>query len=268
MEGGKISGNTAGTDGGAVHVNKAKGSVTIKGGEISSNVSGGQGGAINTVKGAFVTMDDGTVSGNTASTYGGGILVTGAGGSFTMNGGTISGNSVTKSMGGGVQIGADGTMIMNGGTITGNKAKSGGSGVNVGNSTAKLTMKGGTIQENTGYDISLQSTANEKLVLDGKVTVGTVYIYGGTPYITATGSFQADSPVALSKASAITDSYQLIHFDDSVTDKAAVLAMFAPVETEGWSLNGEGTIVTGSIAAQLSRCLRGIFANLGGDRNV
>ena len=219
--------------------------------------------------GASLTLNPGVrLTNNYNGNSGGAIFLRG---DMTMNGGLID-NCTADGTGGAINVAYEsnvqGVLTMNGGTITGNKAKSGGSGVNVGNSTAKLTMKGGTIQENTGYDISLQSTANEKLVLDGKVTVGTVYIYGGTPYITATGSFQADSPVALSKASAITDSYQLIHFDDSVTDKAAVLAMFAPVETEGWSLNGEGTIVTGSIAAQLSRCLRGIFANLGGDRNV
>ena len=189
MNGGTISGNTAGYGGGGVLVN---GTFTMNGGTISSNTAD-YGGGVSVEGGAF-TMNGGTISNNTASGNigsGGGVNVISAG-TFTMNGGTISDN--TASSGGGVYINGL-TFTMTGGTITGNTAGSAG-GVYVGGTmavsgTPKIygnTMKGVDMENNVHLAVNKTITVD---ALTSEATIGiTMLSLSGT--FTSGGADYAD----------------------------------------------------------------------------
>jgi hypothetical protein len=135
-----ISGNTIGRG-----VNVDGGTFIMEGGTISGNTAGYEGPNILVGGGVFVaedgtfTMNNGTISGN-ASVHGSGVHI--EGGTFTMNGGTISGN--TASLGAGVT--AWGTFTMTGGSISGNSGEMGG--VTVSGEDGIFTMTGGSISGN------------------------------------------------------------------------------------------------------------------------
>ncbi|AEF86402.1 probable extracellular nuclease [Treponema primitia ZAS-2] len=149
MNGGTISGNTAGTGCGVYTM----GSFTMNGGTISGNTAGiglgsGTGGGVSVVGGSFA-MSGGTISGNKATgvsnNTGGGVYV--GSGSFTMSGGTVSGNTADK--GGGVFLANASSFILYGGTVSGNTAATGlGSGGGVYNYQGNFTMSGGNISGN------------------------------------------------------------------------------------------------------------------------
>ena len=138
MEGGTVTG---GTSGGVVN----NGTFTMKDGKISDNTASSNGGGIYNT--GTVTISGGSITGNkTTAAFGGGVYV--AGGTVTLTGGVISGNSATGSnpKGVGVYV-ANGTFNMNGGTISGHTTTSTGAGVQVNGGT--FNMGGGTITGNT-----------------------------------------------------------------------------------------------------------------------
>ena len=152
-----ITGNNTNYYGGGVEV--ARGVFTMNGGTISGNTAG-NGGGVYVVGVAFI-MNGGSISGNTAIGGGGGVYVMSR---FDMNGGTISGNAAEN--GGGVCL-SSGRFIMSGGIITGNTAASntpsdGGGGVylSFGSSFTKWSDGTGII---TGY---ASDPANGNVVKD------------------------------------------------------------------------------------------------------
>lgn len=217
IEGGTITGNEASYYGGAFYTNDKNAQIILKSGSIDNNNAKQQGGAIYLEKGTL-KMSGGSIHDNTSASYGGGVLATSADSIIELTGGEIKNNTAKTNMGGGVQLGKNGTMTMSAGNITNNTAPKGGAGVNVGNGTAKLTMTGGTIIGNKGceYDISLQATSNEKLKLDGKVTIGTIYLYSETPTINVTSNLKSDAKINIKKADAV-GGYKVFKFDNSIT---------------------------------------------------
>jgi hypothetical protein len=119
---------------------------TMNGGEISGNSTGNDGGGVSVAAGTFV-MNGGEISGNSSLNNGGGVYV--GTGTFTMNGGTISNNNASRACGGGVYI-VDGDFTMEGGAIISGNSAYWGSGVCVSGSTTEFVMNGGTIWYNTG----------------------------------------------------------------------------------------------------------------------
>ena len=77
-----------------------QGSLTISGGTISGNTAGTHGGAI-MYSGGTASMTGGTISGNSATSYAGGIYVDN--GTFVMTGGNIK-NNIAGKLGGGVFV--------------------------------------------------------------------------------------------------------------------------------------------------------------------
>lgn len=156
MNGGSITGNDIGEEGGSGGVHIVGGSFfTMNGGSITGNTGSG----LTVSTNSTATIGNGTISGNehtVGNGCGGGAVV--IDGTLIMNGGTISNN--TANDGGGVYVagsngGKGGTFTMSGGYITNNTATSYGGGVVVcnGENAATFTMSGGSITGNTatGY---------------------------------------------------------------------------------------------------------------------
>ncbi len=231
MEGGVISGNTAGDLNTSAGVTVCQGaSFTMNGGEISGNKAFRGSGVLvfgGTVSGeyseepAVFTMNDGKITGNTASGYLGNLRAAGGGvyvqnnAQFTMNDGEISGN-VSDHQGGGVatqdENGAGGVFIMNGGSVTGNSAVNGG-GIysysravkllagNIENNTAS-SLGGGMYVSTNPYSIELGDvliTGNSAEVMGGGIwscPIGTVDFVNGTFAIYGNSSEKAGDDVA------------------------------------------------------------------------
>jgi hypothetical protein len=111
MNGGVISGKSAGSYGGGVYAS-GTGTFTMNGGEISGNTAGYGGGVFSTF--SFI-MNGGKISGNTTVNSGGGVFINGN--SFTMTGGEISGNTASSSNG--VRVNANGIFNQYGGVVAG-----------------------------------------------------------------------------------------------------------------------------------------------------
>jgi hypothetical protein len=139
MNGGAITGNNTGGDGGGVYVKS--GAFAMNGGTISGNSCSSYGGGVYIASGTFI-MSGGTISGNTSERGAGGVYIKGA---FTMNNGTISGNVARYWADGGGGVYVDGTFTMNNGSISGNTAEGSGGGVYAGT----FIMTGGTIGGNS-----------------------------------------------------------------------------------------------------------------------
>ena len=130
------------------------GAFTMNGGEISGNTAGGAGGGVLVLNSGTFTMNGGSISDNKANAGGGVYLENG--GKFIMNGGTIGGDgdgdANTAKYGGGVYVNKGGTFNMIDGKIIRNAATEGGGGVYV---TAYdilnsiFNMSGGEISGNT-----------------------------------------------------------------------------------------------------------------------
>jgi hypothetical protein len=114
MNGGVISGNSAGSYGGGVYAS-GTGSFTMTGGEISGNNAGYGGGLFSTGNFSFI-MTGGKINGNTTVNSGGGVYVNGTN-SFTMTGGEISGNTASSSNG--VRTNTNAVFNQYGGVVAG-----------------------------------------------------------------------------------------------------------------------------------------------------
>ncbi|MDR2070742.1 MAG: right-handed parallel beta-helix repeat-containing protein [Treponema sp.] len=114
---------SSGMYGGGVYV-AIGGTFTMNGGEISGNSAGTRAGGVYVAKGGIFTMTNGKISGNSADFRGGGGVLVTEGGAFNMEGGEISDNS-----GGGVLVVERGIFTMTNGKISGNSAESYGGGV-------------------------------------------------------------------------------------------------------------------------------------------
>jgi hypothetical protein len=212
MDGGKISGNTAGGGGGVV-VAKG-GTFTMRDGEISGNTAQ-IGSGVMVAKGGCFTMEGGEISKNTVQTsddgvgVGGGTFIMTGGevsgnediigtggvmvldsGTFTMKGGTISGN--IAQVGGGVMVGKGGCLTIEGGEISGNTAQIGG-GVGVGGT---FIMTGGEVSGNTaqaGGGVMVGSNRSFFTMKGGIISGNTAQIDGGGVYVIEGGNFTMKS---------------------------------------------------------------------------
>ena len=191
INGGSVSGNTAGTYGGGVCLSASKGSsiCVMTDGIISGNYSGNHGGGVNeedTSGSVFDTefvMEGGVISGNETGTYGGGVGMyphntgfTSQDATFDMTGGVICDNEATR--GGGISsYSANSTVTsdvtVSDGLIANNEATYGG-GVYV-HTYGEFSFTGGSILNNTASN-----------------TGGGLYVNGGSFGSTATSEDAAD----------------------------------------------------------------------------
>jgi hypothetical protein len=189
MNGGTVSGNTAGYGGG---VDVRGGTFTLAGGEISGNGAVMQGGGVYIRGSGSFAMSGGAVNDNSAAVGGGGVYVC-DGSLFRMTGGTIDGNtsgsSGTGGDGGGVYVRDDSEFTVSGGAIHGNAALARGGGVYIHNSNL-FKLFGGTISGNSagtnGADVYLGPLGMFTLS-GGGVADGEVYLAAGTK-ISVSGS--------------------------------------------------------------------------------
>lgn len=192
MSGGTMTKNYAGSEGGAVHLEGGK--VTVSGGQINGNVAlNGNGGGISIHSGSFdmPAGGDALINANSAlmqdqqgSAYagnGGGVYVTSEGDDVSVNllSGKITGNSSTNTGGGiavdvsksgtatAVIVGADGV----GPEVVGNVTLLKGGGLYVNGEQATIVINAGSIQDNStvGY------VENPDVMNDG----GMVVLNGG-----------------------------------------------------------------------------------------
>ena len=164
MEGGTISDNTITTPSGhaqnnsnygAIMLNGANATVTLKGGTISGNViqhtttaeKAYVGSACVNAGGTLVITGDVVIEGNSATAAKSTAVpaVYNKTGTFTMSGGTIRNHVGSTKTGAGVYNSA--TFNLQGGTITGNETSTNGGGVY---NVKTFTMTGGTISANKG----------------------------------------------------------------------------------------------------------------------
>ena len=165
--------NTEDVSGGGVSIGTS-GTFIMNGGTISGNTAGKNGGGVYDY--GLFTMNGGTISGNkiTQNTQygdfaGGGVYVYGASNKpFIMNGGTISNNTSVRA-GGGVYS-SQKPFIMNGGTISGNTAGTNGGGMYNG---ANVTLNGNvTITGNKSGTVDAQKDDNVYLPTNKTLTIG------------------------------------------------------------------------------------------------
>ena len=146
IKGGTISGNTAKTNGGGVHVGKS--TMTMTGGTIRGNTSNDSGAGLY-IKESTATLSGGTISGNSTMKTGGGVA-TSLASTLNIKGVTVSGNSAMEEggCGGGIILmGKGSVMNFYSGTVTGNKVAKSGGGMYISKNTT-INMSGGTISEN------------------------------------------------------------------------------------------------------------------------
>ena len=198
IENTKIYDNLSMDDGGGIHLND--GSIVMDGGTISGNTSGYDGGGVKVTSGTRFEASNVTISGNKASKEeGGGVKNHGettlvdciikdnesqkaGGGLFNDKDGnsagamilrdcTVTGNK-TESLGGGIYSGKKLTMF--GGEISGNTASQGG-GVFIGSASEDTGIQGDpVIQDNeaSAFANNLYLKSGRKLVLTGPLTDG------------------------------------------------------------------------------------------------
>jgi hypothetical protein len=164
---------------------------TMNGGEISGNTAG-HGGGVFVRTGSVFTMNNGRISGNTTipddngnDGSGGGVGLNSA--TFFMNGGEISGNT-TGGGGGGIEL-YHSTLIMNGGKISNNSANGGG-GVGVYGEyiASTFTMNGGEISGNTASWVGgVALDFNADIFVSTFTKTGGI-IYGDTDNVHSPGS--------------------------------------------------------------------------------
>ena len=210
MQGGTISGNSAGFGGG---VEVSVGTVfnmtggTIGGNKEADRNTAPRGGGVYVGTDGTFNMSGGTISGNTANSEGGGVYMFSSSDNmickFTMSGGTINGNTATK--GGGVYVDRNSEFTMNDGTVSGNNANSGG-GVYM--SSGTFTMSGGAISNNTAdsYGGGMYKGGGT-FKLSGKVEISgnkrgsnanNVVLSSTTDFITVQGKIENTKPIGVS----------------------------------------------------------------------
>ena len=103
MRGGEISGNTANSEGGAVHVLDKECQFFLYDGKITGNTSGDGGAIYLNQEPSWLIMQGGEISGNTATGNGGGVYIYRSGSACQLYGGKIENNKASGN-GGGVYI--------------------------------------------------------------------------------------------------------------------------------------------------------------------
>lgn len=207
VNGATITGNKAGTNGGAVYISKDAGcpeyivKVNVNQGNISSNTAGRHGGAFYmTGKDVDFTITGGTVSENSAATDGGAIyLVPNAGGvgNVYVNGGTIKQNSAGN-YGGGIYV-QNGDITVNGETlITSNSAKRGGGAYITSNQqgSGNFIMEAGTIETNTATadgGAAYIDGESQFRIINGSINNNSCTYNGGAVFILQNGNFTMDN---------------------------------------------------------------------------
>ena len=220
MNGGTITNNEAGSNGGGVYVNNGS-KFTMNNGTISGNVANDSGGGVAVMNYCTFTMNGGQIGGdgdkdtdyNLASVYGGGVYVNG--GTFNMKGGKIGGtneNGANLSFydGGGVYINGqylETAFTMTGGTIDNNAALynedipyyGSGGGVFITGEKATFTMNKGQINNNIailgGGGVAVDSGATFTMESGTLDSNGAMFMGGGVFVNTtiATGSEKKSS---------------------------------------------------------------------------
>lgn len=141
----EISGNVAGTYGGAIGAGEYA-VVNITDGTISDNQAKGTdgGGAIFLKPNAELTVEGTTISGNTAYGHGGAVYLSGVT-TFNMTGGAISGNEAkasgdTYKNGGAIHVDGTAEMVLNGVELSGNTASGQGGAINLPGTEAETPL--------------------------------------------------------------------------------------------------------------------------------
>lgn len=143
LEGGKIYGNKAKENGGALYVN---GNLSVTNGLVNNNSANNGGGIC--LEGGNVTISDGEIHSNIASQNGGGLYVYNSSDterSVSFSGGTFENNEAKA--GGGVAVEGKITLTIENTDFQGNSAENGG-GVYM-NNGAKMSYISGLIRSNT-----------------------------------------------------------------------------------------------------------------------
>ena len=181
MDGGTISGCTAGTGAGGGLYATNQSTITINNGTISGCTAQKKGGGLY-VEGSTLTIEGGTISGCTARNNGGGLYaINSSTNSSTVNisGGTISGCEANE---GGGLCADNSTITINNGTISGCTAAENGGGLYATNSS-EITIKGGTISGCKGeLGCGLYATDSSKITISGGTISGCTGLRGGGLY--------------------------------------------------------------------------------------
>jgi hypothetical protein len=188
LDGVVVSGNTSGTEGGAIAIasvnSSGGGSLTIRNSTISGNTAngtsgtgsfGGGGGGIYIGNGGNFLMENSTVSGNVSTnSQGGAMYLYGNGGvlTATIRNSTITGNTAATNAGGVLfyNYNAASTLLIQNSTIAGNTAGTGtgGGGAQVG-TAGTVTIQSTVIANNSNAlapDFSGAVTADHSLIRD------------------------------------------------------------------------------------------------------
>ncbi|MCD7884764.1 MAG: right-handed parallel beta-helix repeat-containing protein [Lachnospiraceae bacterium] len=163
------------------------GSFTLEGGTITGFSAGGNGGGVLVENGGTFAMTGGTISDNTASGYGGGVFLYDANLIASMTGGTISGNTSSLSGGGLAANTASSSALtlQSGLTISGNKSGGYGGGVYFNTVLETLTISS-TISGNTstseGGGVYFGATVTTLNIVDAIIDGNTSGAAGGGAY--------------------------------------------------------------------------------------
>ena len=182
-------GNTAGINGGGLHVSGA-GSTTLNGGRVENNVATQEGGGLWNASGTMTidgtTISDNSANGTSADQGGGGVFNIG-GNLIVQNGATISNNTANSGQGNGGGILLDGgTINVTGSTISNNdlfgiSLVNGASGTVTGNTfsgnmTAALAIEGTAVADTISIDATTVTIGANTLNYD--TTVPTLSVFG------------------------------------------------------------------------------------------
>jgi len=121
--------NSAAYSGGGVYIGASDAAVfQMQGGEITGNFAGNNGGGVCVGDSGTFEMSGGSVTGNQSTAGGGGISA--FSGTAKLTGGSVSGNSISGSMGGGVLV-YNGSLTVSGGLTVENNTGANGAANNV-----------------------------------------------------------------------------------------------------------------------------------------
>lgn len=184
MYGGEISGNSADTHGGAIHLKKNC-TVNLYGGTIANNTAKTyEGGAIRVIEGGVLNIYGGTISGNTAKTSGGAIAVDNS--TLNITGGTISGN--TAASGGGMYLRGVAATV-SGVSITGNTATGDGGGITL-SAESQVILEEVSVQKNTAKNGagSILLSGSQLTMASGSIHKNAALENGGGIYVSKTAT--------------------------------------------------------------------------------
>jgi len=200
-----LTGNAAGSKGGAVWSDGFSSSLTIEGTEISGNTAGVDGGGIynedTTVNGQRIHISDSVIKNNTATDDGGGIYLYDPDGDTLIEDTTITGNQAGD-LGGGIYLydtDGSGAFEIDNSTVSDNSAGNGG-GIYLYGPDGPTTIENTTIAGNqtTGPTGGLVNYSNAGMALDG-VTIASnqgVGLSALTSSVTLKNSIVADNAAA------------------------------------------------------------------------